>query len=364
LQRSLLRWYARHKRDLPWRKTQDPYWTLVSEFMLQQTRVETVLPYFERFLKRFPTLKVLARASLQEVLKVWAGLGYYARARNLHAAARILQEDHAGKIPSVKKTLLSLPGFGSYTAGAVASLAFNKPSAALDGNVTRLLTRLFDLPGKAPTASRRRILERAAEDLIPPNRALDFNQALMDLGALICLPLRPRCPVCPVKRFCPSKGRDYQRSQGERKKPRKETWAVALVERGGRFFLHQKERPGLLSGLWQFPMAVVNREGHPREVRKKEAIRAVFQEKRALKRELEKTFGLRIRVKKPLTPQGHTFTHLQVIMKPFLCSLEETVARASSQRTRWVNFSSLSRYPISTAMGKIAALIPSELRSR
>ena len=150
MQRSLLRWYAGHQRNLPWRKKRDPYWIMVSEFMLQQTRVETVLPYFERFLKLFPTLPSLAQASLPQVLKAWAGLGYYARARHLHQAAKIIWRDFAGKIPSTKKKLLSLPGFGPYTAGAVASLAFNRPEPALDGNVRRVLLRVHGLWESVP----------------------------------------------------------------------------------------------------------------------------------------------------------------------------------------------------------------------
>ena len=235
MQGSLLRWYARHRRDLPWRRDKDPYHILVSEFMLQQTRVETVLPYFERFLKRFPTLPALARAPLHNVLKAWAGLGYYARARHLHSAAKIIRDDHGGKVPSTKKSLLSLPGFGPYTAGAVASLAFSQPVAALDGNVNRLLARLLNLRERTSTGSLKRTLERSVEDLIPPNRASDFNQALMDLGALICVPGRPRCPLCPIKRFCPSRGVQDQESQRKRRKLRKEVWAVALVERDDAF---------------------------------------------------------------------------------------------------------------------------------
>lgn len=359
MQGSLLRWYARHRRDLPWRRDKDPYHILVSEFMLQQTRVETVLPYFERFLKRFPTLPALARAPLHNVLKAWAGLGYYARARHLHSAAKIIRDDHGGKVPSTKKSLLSLPGFGPYTAGAVASLAFSQPVAALDGNVNRLLARLLNLRERTSTGSLKRTLERSVEDLIPPNRASDFNQALMDLGALICVPGRPRCPLCPIKRFCPSRGVQDQESQRKRRKLRKEVWAVALVERGGRFFLYRKEEPGLLSGLWQFPAVVVKRDSNQKE---KGNTRRILQEKEALKRELKENFGLRIKVKGSFFPQEHLFTHLQVTMKPFLCSLGEILPWAPVKEVRWVKFSNLSRYPISTAMRKVASLIPSGLR--
>lgn len=213
MQRSLLRWYAGHQRNLPWRKKRDPYWIMVSEFMLQQTRVETVLPYFERFLKLFPTLPSLAQASLPKVLKAWAGLGYYARARHIHEAAKIIWRDLAGKIPSTKKKLLSLPGFGPYTAGAVASLAFNRPEPALDGNVRRVLLRVHDLWKSVPGNRLEKILEKFIKNFIPAGRASDFNQALMELGALICIPSQPRCPSCPVKNFC-----SYQRGGDKGKK--------------------------------------------------------------------------------------------------------------------------------------------------
>lgn len=330
--------------------------------MLQQTRVETVLPYFERFLKRFPTLPALARAPLHNVLKAWAGLGYYARARHLHSAAKIIRDDHGGKIPSTKKSLLSLPGFGPYTAGAVASLAFNQPVAALDGNVNRLLTRLLDLRERTSTDSLKRTLERVVEDLIPPNRASDFNQALMDLGALICIPVRPRCPLCPVKRFCPSRGVEDHGSQRKSRKLRKEVWAVALVEQGGRFFLYRKEEPGILSGLWQFPYVVVKRDSNQKEGERKDKTRRTLQEKEALRRELKENFGLRIKVKGSFFPQEHLFTHLQVTMKPFLCSLVEILPCAPAKEARWVRISNLSRYPVSAAMRKVATLIPSGLR--
>jgi len=205
-QRALLRWYRTHRRDLPWRKNRDPYRILVSEFMLQQTRVETVIPYYRRFLALFPTLKDLARAPQEKVFKAWAGLGYYARARNLHRAAQTICQDLGGRIPETKEELLRLPGFGPYTAGAVASLAFHQPVPAVDGNAKRILRRLFPQfhdPRRAPT---RKDLEEFLEGWIPPGRASDFNQALMDLGATICTPSRPRCPACPVLKFCATKG--------------------------------------------------------------------------------------------------------------------------------------------------------------
>ena len=389
-QRSLLRWYASQKRDLPWRKDQDPYRILVSEFMLQQTRVETVLPYFERFLKLFPSLPALAKASLQSVLKAWAGLGYYARARHLHEAAKTICNGLGGKIPSSKKDLLSLPGFGPYTAGAVASLAFNEPAAALDGNVKRFLGRLFGSRGKALAGSRKNFLERVVEKLIPPGSASDFNQAMMDLGAMICTPVRPRCPECPVKRFCawratdpgtlfqPSPlagegegGGDSKRSSNARvkdekrnqkkKKIRKEVWAVALVEQDGRFLLHQKEGKGLLAGLWQFPTLVLNDKGTSGKAQAgkiKDGMKEAYREMKTLKKFLQERFRVSIKINGLLPTKEHQFTHMHVTMKPFLCSLVKRFpAGPASKNVRWIKPSSFSHYPISRAMGKIVALI-------
>jgi A/G-specific adenine glycosylase len=373
-QRFLLRWYASHKRDLPWRKNADPYRVMVSEFMLQQTRVETVLPYYERFLKTFPTLQSLARASLQSVLKIWAGMGYYARARHLHAAARAILYRHAGMIPRTKEELLSLPGFGPYIAGAVASIAFHEPVAALDGNVNRIVSRVLGLREEISTSRQKKMLENSVGELIPSRQASAFNQALMDLGALVCIPKQPRCPQCPVKTLCswrttdrsaPSPlagegegGGDFGRSSFVRieernkkrrvRKIRKEVWAVALIEQDGRYLIHRKEGKGLLAGLWQFPIVALE-ENISREAR---------QERKIIRDALRGNFGLRLKIKGELPIKEHQFTHLHVTMKPFQCSLAETISADKVPRDlRWVKPSHLSRYPISRAMGKIAALI-------
>ena len=198
----LLDWYERHRRDLPWRRTRDPYAIWVAEIMLQQTRVETVLAYFERFMARFPTLADLAMAPLDDVLKAWEGLGYYARARDLHRAARqVMARDH-NEMPRTPEALRDLPGVGRYTAAAVASIAFGYDAVALDGNLRRVLCRLFaidDDPGRPKT---QRALERLAELMLPPGRAGDFNQALMDLGARYCTARSPKCSICPVRPAC------------------------------------------------------------------------------------------------------------------------------------------------------------------
>jgi A/G-specific adenine glycosylase len=343
-QQSLLRWYSSHQRDLPWRKNRDPYRVLVSEFMLQQTRVGTVIPFFHRFLKLFPDLESLAQAPLQRVLLAWAGLGYYSRARNLHGAARVIFRDLGGKIPSSREELLKLPGLGTYTAGAVASLAFNQPVPALDGNVHRVLGRLFQDMSPFPPVSSKGKREKFWESWIPIGRASDFNQALMDLGATICTPLRPRCFECPVKKFCSSRGMT-QKSKPQAKKVREEKWLLALVEKDGCLLIHRQEEKVLLGGLWQFPTLVLDREDRR-------------DEKKALKRFLRQEFSLAVEIGATLPQQESFFTHLHALIKPFLCSPIQTNLRGRFPKgVRWAKPCAFSRYPVSTAMRRIASLL-------
>jgi A/G-specific adenine glycosylase len=317
--------------------------------MLQQTRVETVIPYYQSFLALFPTLKDLARAPLQKVLKAWAGMGYYARARNLHETAKVICRKLGGKIPATKKELLELPGFGPYTAGAVASLAFNQPVAALDGNVKRVLGRVFPQFKDSRRAPGKGEVEEFLEGWIPPGRASDFNQALMDLGATVCIPSSPRCSACPVLKFCATKGELPDKKPTVRKF-RKETWAVALVERDGLFLLHRNEAQGLLAGLWQFPKVVAGKNQGKDSGREDPG--------ELLKQYLLLDFGLRVKIKTHLPEQEHFFTHIHARMKPYLCSLIDGEHLPPLPKSvRWVKPSGFSRYPISTAMRKMAALL-------
>ncbi len=248
----LLRWFDRHKRDLPWRREpRDPYRVWLSEVMLQQTQVATVIPYFERWLGRFPTLEALAAASLDDVLKLWEGLGYYARARNLHAAAQIVARDYGGQLPHTVEGLMALPGIGRYTAGAIASLAFGVHAPALDGNVRRVLSRVFGL--SRPTAAE---LWALAESLLPRSRAGAFNEALMELGATICTPHAPQCAACPLRAMCEAHaGGDpaaYPARPAKQKTPHYEVLTAVVVDGAGRALLGQRPRDGLLGGLWEF----------------------------------------------------------------------------------------------------------------
>lgn len=254
---KLLAWYDEHHRALPWREQPQPYYILVSEFMLQQTRMDTVLPYFDRFLSAFPTIDDLATASLDEVLKLWEGLGYYRRARHLHTAAREIVERYDSRVPSDPAVLKSLPGIGDYVAGAIASTAYQVRATALDGNVARILSRLDCNDSDLSKAKPKRELQARLLDMLPDERVGDFNQALMELGALICLPNgRPLCDSCPVASFCcayqTADPLDFPLKKAKRKVPVQPK--TVLVCRHGNSVLLEQFGPGLLEGLSAFPM--------------------------------------------------------------------------------------------------------------
>ena len=327
----LLSHYDLLRRDLPWRNETDPYRIWVSEVMLQQTRVETVIPYYRRWLERFPDLEALASSDEDDVLALWEGLGYYARARNLLRAARVIRERHAGTLPRELADLRALPGFGSYTTGAVASIAFGVPAAAVDGNVRRVLCRLFDLP--APSAAE---LGARADLLVDPQRPGDFNQALMELGATLCTPRAPRCSACPLERGCLAaargtvQDRPVQRLRGP--VPERTIVVFALVDSGGRTLLVRRPRSGLLGGLWTFPEHELV-EGLPSE----DALEATL---RALTGPGGSGRGAYAQVE-PLAEVRHAFTHFRARYLPRIVHLEEAPGLeappgAAQADLRWV----------------------------
>ncbi|WP_339060191.1 A/G-specific adenine glycosylase [Tepidibacillus marianensis] len=201
-QKQLLQWYQEQKRDLPWRKVRDPYQIWVSEIMLQQTKVETAIPYFEKFIQQFPTLHDLAVAKEEEVLKAWEGLGYYSRARNLHQGVKEVNEKYGGEVPKLKEQILTVPGIGPYTAGAILSIAYGKTEPAVDGNVLRVFSRLFNSFEDVMKAKTKKSIEKEVAHLIPSDAASDFNQSIMELGATVCIPRSPKCSICPISYFC------------------------------------------------------------------------------------------------------------------------------------------------------------------
>ncbi|NJP37806.1 A/G-specific adenine glycosylase [Alkalicoccus luteus] len=264
-QSDLLGWYDNEKRDLPWRRERDPYRIWVSEIMLQQTKVDTVIPYYERFLTKFPTLDALAEADEEEVLKVWEGLGYYSRARNLHQAVKEVRDEYGGVVPSTEKEIATLKGVGPYTAGAVLSIAYDVPAPAVDGNVMRVLSRIFSIYDDIAKPASRKKFEAITRDLLPEERAGDYTQALMELGAVVCVLRSPACLLCPVAEHCSARKEGVQEFlpvKAKKKPPRSVQLAVGVVQdSSGRYLVEKRPDTGLLAGMWQFPHAEEGIEG-------------------------------------------------------------------------------------------------------
>jgi A/G-specific adenine glycosylase len=321
LRRRLLAWYDRNGRDLPWRRTRSAYPVWLSEVMLQQTQVATARPYYDAFLACFPTLAALARAKPAEVLASWAGLGYYRRARHLHDAARAVVRDHGGRVPDDPETFGALPGVGRYTTAAVLSICFDRPLAVLDGNVARVLSRLYALPAaiRDPRGSKR--LWEQAEALVPMRRPGDWNQAMMELGATICAPRAPACGRCPVRGLCRARALGRVAAfppPGKRRAPETVRRAVALIERRGRVLMERREG-SLLAGLWE-PPGVELADGT-------EAARAM--------RALVASHGLRVRLTRSARTVRHTITHRAISVEVWDGLLEGAVSRTA--RLRWVD---------------------------
>jgi len=259
MQKQLLRWFDRHARTLPWRSRaarRDPYRVWVSEIMLQQTQVVTVIPYYQRWLRLFPTVGALARAKPAEVLKAWEGLGYYRRARNLHAAAREVVRRHSGRLPATRDELLALPGIGRYTVGAILSIAFGQREPLVDGNVARVLARLFGVRQNVKTGAGQARLWKLAGSLVPAKRPGAFNESLMELGATVCTPMGPRCDYCPVRKFCVAlRLGEIERlpNTGKRPKSRLVQQRALLIWRDGRVLIRRRRLGESMCGLWEFP---------------------------------------------------------------------------------------------------------------
>ena len=333
---GLLSWYRHSHRDLPWRRLGDPYAVWISEIMLQQTRVETVKEYFRRFLARFPTPSALADGPLEEVLALWSGLGYYARARNLHAAACVIRDQHGGVFPQQPEAVHSLPGIGPYTAGAVLSIAFAQRAPIVDGNVIRVLSRLFTISEAQEEAATRRRLWALASDLVPDaggdaNDPGDFNQALMELGATVCLPKNPSCLVCPVSASCAARiegdPERYPARKRERLVPTVDVVSL-LVQRGAQVVLLQRPPAGLWGGLWEPPT------GERADDEAPEAALARLCAERLCSPGLLTRGAL-----SPLPPFEHLLTHRRMRFQPYRLALEAAPAltRLSGyQAARWV----------------------------
>lgn len=342
---ALLNWYQAQQRALPWRGSDDPYHVWISEVMLQQTRVETVLPYYERWLECFPTVNSLAAASQQEVLALWEGLGYYSRARNLHRAAQKIMAEFGGQIPRTVAELRTLPGVGAYTAAAVASIAFGVDVAVLDGNVKRVLARLFNYSGDVKSLRGERELGTLAQSLLPPGRAGDFNQALMELGATICKPRAPACLLCPVREWCQAQrlGLQHARPVANKRAPAPHrVLAVAVIRKRGRVLLTQRADDGLLGGLWAFPSVLLT------EAEDGASPGSPLNAARNLQHGVRQSLGIRVSVQAPLQTLEHAYTHFRVTAHVFDCDWLAGQPK-SRLRVKWLPISRLGRYP----MGKI-----------
>ncbi|KPL16694.1 MAG: hypothetical protein AMJ92_12560 [candidate division Zixibacteria bacterium SM23_81] len=349
--RRLLRWYSQHGRDLPWRRTRDPYHILVSEIMLQQTQVERVLRYYPRFLETFPHLRALAQAPLDLVLKMWEGMGYYARARNLHRAAQIICRDHGAQVPSELEVLRGLPGVGYNTAAALACIAHGSSWPILDGNAIRVLCRVFLLQDNPRTAAQFRRLQNLAKSLLPEGRAGLFNQALMDLGALICRPKNPRCAQCPLSSLCAgyASGAPASLPRLTARSPRPHHHITAgIIWQGERFLLAQRRADGLLGGLWEFPGGR-QEEGETLE--------------QCLRREIREELGIRIRVDGHFMSLKHAYSHFRFTLHAFHCTyLHGRPRTLGCAAYRWIQIPELRNYALARADQKLAAAL--EVRAR
>jgi A/G-specific adenine glycosylase len=337
LQRSLLTWYRSSGRSLPWRKTQDPYRIWVSEIMLQQTQVKTVLPYYQRWMEQFPTIETLAIADQQQVLKAWQGLGYYARARNLHRAAQEVVDKFGGQFPKRLEEAIALPGIGRTTAGGILSAAFNHPVPILDGNVKRVLARLVALdrsPNKAL-----KLLWQLSTDLLDLQQPRDFNQALMDLGATVCTPKKPACLLCPWKDPCRAYNLNMQNelplSESRAPLPHKLIGVAVIWDEQGKILIDRRRQEGLLGGLWEFPGG---------KIEPGETVEA------CIKREIQEELGIEIEVGDRLITIDHAYTHFRVTLNVHHCRhLSGDPQPIECDEICWVTLAEIDQFPFPKA---------------
>lgn len=344
---ALIDWFITHKADLPWRRTKDPYAIWLSEIMLQQTQVTTVISYYERFLARFPTVHDLAAAPLADVLKLWEGLGYYSRARNLHHAAQVIVNEYGGQFPASVEELRRLPGIGRYTAGAIASLAFGADAPVLDGNVIRILARVFNIAEDVRDTSTVNTLWQLAGQLVPAGRAGPWNEGLMELGRRICTPRSPDCPACPIAAFCEARALEIQElrpvKQPRAKTPHYDVTAAVTTRDDGRILIAQRPPEGLLGGLWEFP-------GGKREPG--ETLRD------CLRREIREELDIDIEVGEQIGVVRHGYSHFRITLYAFACRyLSGTPQTIGCSDWAWVTLDELDRYAFPVTDQKIIAML-------
>lgn len=336
---KILRWYHTNKRDLPWRKTDDPYKIWISEIMLQQTRVDTVIPYYDRFLERFPTVYDLAEASQQDVLKSWEGLGYYSRGRNLHHASKMVVNEFDGNLPSTWKEITSLKGIGPYTASAVLSIAFQKKFAVVDGNVIRVLSRYYGIQDDIRRSTTKNRIQELADDLIPEDEPGNFNQAVMELGATVCTPQNPECNSCPLSVDCVA-NKSAQTEVIPYKSPAKKIphhqISVGLIlNQNNELLIALRPNESMLGGLWEFPGGK-QEEGE------------TLQE--AAARELNEELGVEVEVFSKFQDLKHAYSHFKITMHAFWCRIKNGDPEPkSSQKIQWVSLNEIDQFPFPKA---------------
>ncbi len=350
IREALLRWYHAHKRALPWTEDAQPYRVWLSEVMLQQTQVETVIPYFRRFIAALPTVAALAAAELDAVLKLWEGLGYYRRAHNVHRAARLLVAEYNGQLPRSTAELQKLPGIGRYTAGAIASIAFGIAAPALDANVMRVYTRLLNLDGDIRLPATQNQLWQIAADWLPAAAPGDFNQALMQLGQQICRPQQPLCGRCPLSAQCQARAKGLQAQRPVRAprppKPHYDVAAGLIRDERARFLIAQRPLDGLLGGLWEFPGG---------KLETGESLPA------CLKRELREELAIEVAVGEIFTVVRHAFTHFKITLYAFDCRYvgalppHDAPQALGARQWRWARLTELAQFSFGKADRQVIA---------
>ncbi len=335
----LLPWFEAHRRDLPWRRQRTPYRVWISESMLVQTRVDQVIGYYKRFMKRFPSIRALAEAPAGDVLKQWEGLGYYARARNLHKAAQYIVNELNGRFPRDYDSIKALPGIGPYMAAAIASLAFNQDHAVLDGNVIRVLSRLTAFEDDTSTGPARRDLQALAQYLLVEGQAGTYNEAMMELGALVCTPRQPKCDICPLRLRCAAYAQGdvtaYPRRRPKRKVPHKEVGAAVVVNRKGQVLIAQRLDNAMLGGLWEFPGGTQEPDETMPE---------------CVARELKEELGIKIQVGDRLMIVKHAYSHFTIALHVYMARILSGRPRPiHCADYRWCTIDELDRYAFSRA---------------
>ena len=336
---ALISWYHKNGRELPWRETSDPYHIWISEIMLQQTRVDTVIPYYHRFISTFPILKDLAEADRQSVLKLWEGLGYYSRARNFQDAARQVMNDYSGTIPDSYDEIRKLKGIGPYTAAAILSIAFNKPYAVVDGNVIRVMARYYGIDHDIRSTQTKNEIQQLTDEALDPENPADFNQAVMELGATVCTPHQPDCTACPISNNCVAfstfKTGEIPYKSPAKKVPHHQIGVGIIINNKKEVLIALRREDAMLGGLWEFP------GGKKKESEKIEE---------TVYRELAEELSVEVQVLNKFMEVKHAYSHFKITMHAYFCAINSGIPSPNdSQKLAWVSVDGLEEYPFPKA---------------